>query len=248
MVRARRFLRVVVAVYDWIARLHFGLFGLGISIGAAFVVTTALSYLTTLPAWSLAGLGLGFFFMSLGVIGWIGDLVRPRQRPMPVALTSTAKEGSGPHPPGTDSPRALPGAPVPVQVQRARLEVHPPSGVITTHRTDDANAAREEIQSLVAEGAGYAERLRALDLDPADNGYQPEDEKLVKDAEDWLTRSREIEDYWFAPGSFLTSMKLGAILGQANAGSTVAVRRPVWRQQFVVQIEQRVSELRERLK
>lgn len=122
----------------------------------------------------------------------------------------------------------------------------PPS--TTDIRGDDARNARDEIGALIDEGRGYAERLRSLDLDADDTGYQPEDEQLVKNAEAWLADSEEVEAFWYPPGGFsiesITSF--GKLLG--NPQTTVPVRKPVWRQQFVLRVEARIDELQARLK
>ena len=129
--------------------------------------------------------------------------------------------------------------------------------VLTTDRSnkrrDDADAARAELSDLADQGDEYAEKLRALDLDPDDDGYDPEDEKLVKDAEAWCEVSEDSEDYWFPStggffGSSLATMaSLNKALGMVG-DPTTPVRRPVWRQHLVLRVEARVKSLRARLK
>lgn len=68
----RKRFALVVAIYDWIARLHFGIFGLGAAGVIATLGTAGLAAVATLPLWVLVGLGVSLFFMSLGAIGWVG--------------------------------------------------------------------------------------------------------------------------------------------------------------------------------
>lgn len=234
-------LRFVVALYDWFARVHFGAYGLGLATGVAAVVALLINALLALPSWGLFLLGVSAFFLSLGTVGWVGSRRNPRPDPKP---SPTASKQSGParrvvrRPP--PPPTVVTARPVPEKVPTSSLTP-------TSQRGEDARNAKAELGDLVAEGEGYADRLRALDLDPKDDGYQLEDEKLVKDAEAWLPRSAEVEDYWYAPAitSIARMMRSGMF---DDSGSKNPVRRPVWRQKLVNRIEARLDDLRAHLK
>jgi hypothetical protein len=122
-----------------------------------------------------------------------------------------------------------------------------PGPVQTDHRGADARNAKDEIRGLIEQGSTYAEQLRGLELDPQDDGYPPEYEQLVNDAESWITTSEEAEEYWFAasPLSAATMIAMGGLLNRPEGG--IAVRRPIWRQRLVLRIEARVEQLKKRL-
>lgn len=120
----------------------------------------------------------------------------------------------------------------------------------TDARSADAQEARKVLADLADKGDGYAHRLRALELDASDDGYLPEDEVLVKDAEQWMKDSNAAIAYWFAPARNLGLITGGSLI-EAMMGrpgdSNIPVRAPKWRQDFVLEVENKVSELRARL-
>lgn len=77
-------------LYDWFARLHFGLFTIGAGTIVAAIVTGAVNLLAALPWWALVGVFVGTLMIALGLLGRIVPVLTGRPVPDRTVLAELA--------------------------------------------------------------------------------------------------------------------------------------------------------------
>lgn len=219
-------LRWLVIIYDWVARVHFALFG----VGGVGMVGAAVAFAFSLPPISVALAIIGFAAIAFGVVGWWASKRSTGSpsggKPEGVELVSGVVVRST-----TASTRVAPVAAEQITAPR------PPPRLIA--KQQQLAMWRTERDALVERGDNLANELRLLDVDATS---QKKIEKIFDLGKTYLADVKDHRGKWW---SGLPNPFLGHVAFALTSFARNPVPGPEWRAQLVARIEDEAEWLRQ---